>query len=53
MHTENQDSEYHVTWQSNNAWIKSAWRREVDREENSTVTESVSIMHDVGVELCF
>ena len=38
---------------STNSWIRAAWRREMMKEENATVTEAVKIMEDVGVRIQF
>ena len=38
---------------SSNRLIRAAWRREEDKEENAVVTESISIMYEIGVRLCF
>ena len=36
-----------------NRWIRAAWRREENKEENAIVFESVSTMDEVGVRLSF
>ena len=38
---------------STNRWIRAAWRREENKEENAIVFESVSTMDEVGVRLSF
>ena len=38
---------------SNNRWIRAAWRREENKEENAVVMESISAMNEVGVRLRF
>ena len=36
---------------STNSWIRTAWRREMMKEENAIVTEAVKIMEDVRVRI--
>ena len=38
---------------STNRWIREAWRREENKEENAIVSESISTMEEVGVRLHF
>ena len=38
---------------STNRWIREAWRREENKEENAIVSESILIMEEVGVRLRF
>ena len=38
---------------STNRWIREAWRREENKEENAIVSESISTMEEVGVRLRF
>ena len=38
---------------SSNSWIRAAWRREEDKEENAVVMELISTMDEVGVRLRF
>ena len=38
---------------STNRWIRAAWRREGNKEENAIVVESMSTMDEVGVRLRF
>ena len=38
---------------SANRWIREAWRREENKEENAIVSESISTMEEVGVRLRF
>ena len=38
---------------STNSWIQAAWRREMMKEDNAIVTETVKIMEDVGVRIQF
>ena len=38
---------------STNRWIREAWKREENKEENAIVSESISTMEEVGVRLQF
>ena len=38
---------------STNRWIREAWKREENKEENAIVSESISTMEEVGVRLRF
>ena len=38
---------------STSQWIEAAWRRETIKEENTIIVESVKMMEEVGVRLCF
>ena len=38
---------------SRNRWIRAAWRREQNKEENAIITESILTMEEVGVRLRF
>ena len=38
---------------STSQWIEAAWRRETIKEENRIIVESVKMMEEVGVRLCF
>ena len=38
---------------STNRWIREAWRREENKEENAIVSESILTMEEVGVRLRF
>ena len=38
---------------STNKWIRAAWRREQNKEENAIIVESMLTMNEVGVQLRF
>ena len=38
---------------STNRWIEAVWRRETIKEDNAIIVESMKMVEEVGVRLCF